>query len=124
MVFLATLLIIYQILHRPVSPLTLLTHMLLFPPQQLNGTKKISLMWTSHGIHLQAPAEVTLTAQQAACKNTKPTPSVNPLPPPTQGFFLVSVKIKTFTGFVGTQLFSLQINRTFSFSLGSLRRKH
>lgn len=34
-------------------------------------------MWTSHGIHLRAPAEENLTSQQAACKNRKPTPFCN-----------------------------------------------
>lgn len=47
-----------------------------------------TLVWTSHGIHLQAPTEVNLTSQQAACKNIKPTPSAKPPPPPTLMFLL------------------------------------
>lgn len=77
------LLIIYPILHRSVSPLTLLTHLLHFLSlSHTNGTE----MRPSHGIHLPAPTEVNLTSQQAACKNIKPTPSAKPPPPPKSLF--------------------------------------
>lgn len=67
------LLIIYPILHRPVSPLTLLTHLLyfFFLPHTNDTEKNSSLVWTSHVIHLQAPAGANLPSQHSACKNIK-----------------------------------------------------
>ncbi len=83
-----------------------------------------SLVWTSRWTHLQIPAEVNLTSQQAACENTKPTPSAKPLPPPNSLFLLGFSLNQNIHRLCGRYLFALQINRTFSFSLGPLRRKN
>lgn len=78
--FLATLLIIYLILHRSVSPLTLwptCCSLLRFPHTLMTHTSTV--LWTSSGIHLPPPAEVNLqrNRQQRATKKKPYTFSSN-----------------------------------------------